>query len=1651
MASLKALRRQRAAAAKDGDLPKERRILCEIGLFHAQEGDTKACHDALHEAIALGGEDDPLVQRSLADAYRVIDDYSGELRHRKRHLELAQASGDQVETQRALINLAGLYIDCKDPSVDDPYTKAIQLLITAAKQINALNTSKRQREDETMRCFYNCGLALMRRDRGRTDLEAAWFYLSEALTKAKAIMQRSFQVEIQLQIAELLCKSGADGAAVDMYRKSIQLSTTNKDPLADRFDAIIALASLHAAFGREQQAFSSLRELYKQTRVPRVKASLPMDSRLVLAQQLKLHRSILKRQKELVNYEREFRVPVQAATFHIPASLAHKAYSMMMLYEAVADHFCELTLSRYAEAIMYYANAAKVATLLLQHADHPATATSDERTHTHTSSAASSVEGQLPPLQALLRKRVELFSSVALTLLDISSHARAALVLKKEEALRVELLEQYNDQTQVFHALDARFRCGENLLKWSQSVQPTQDADASSATSLASPHRDSQSQLSRAQGQTAKSLLGAWNVAEDQFSHLQRHLSNDLSLASLNDEQAASQSSLPTPPSPDQSSWPSLETKPLDIPPETDRGAKRYHASLECVLSADDQVLQTILALEQQTPACRSFALKQMLSSCDEGSDLVEKGQLDSVKAWQVVAWQTQLAPLLDDVSARDALLARKDVVQKAAERMDEVHEGLSDDESGQDNDQQDVRGHEDDEESELGTSVDLTDSDPEREERERAALALKEHTKLTKLNAQGETPLQEACKKGQYVNVHSLLSKGAPVNCQDYAGWTPLHDAVDANALDIVELLLEHDSLKPNVQSHEEGYTALHTAVRKEDTAILRALLERGLDYTVESSDFETPLELAANLEQEDAFYELKRFLQEKGTAPSNCDTLDDCVAAWQQKRLQRLAERAHETQARDKAIKAVLVPHAKDDPTIRARHVAASDVSASQRHTRQSHFSPMISLEDIAWAHVPSRLIEHNPVRQRGIEPARYAPTSSSRDTDSSSDGGEHGHDDNVGCAKGEQDKEGDKVGSTSQIAERKRIGNKHRRRRKKQGGDKLQPLLGVAVGDIDSWIVHDSSSYESEETRSLSASDNSASTSPSTHRRASGYKSDKKAEKVAHRMALRERTITEEDPTLAQIRRNRVQDPSWSMSSSSDDGEQDGGMYGPHDISSKSAKRQQPAQSHKRQESTSEGELEAGSRDEAHLLCSDDVYLQRKSLFDARRKKYKQPFKLSRSSSTHSGTDTSQATSHGQSTFGGHSVQRHKKGRSAATHKHSHSRTRSSKHQAKRQTASNPSGQHHQLSSHDTVVADTSSPSSISSDVSDVEDDVLKGDGIASQSMYKSTYKSSYGPNMPTSHRADRLLSLSTSASGASMRPQSGAKRLKQRIAPGPIAVVQVAVAASFDSVTVHLGEIVIAIPDLYQQIALEYKHAYGVEAETSSFAIVASPQGAVKDASFLHCQSGSFFDKQNKPVQFGAAITIAIGTIHVPPCTEGYNFFSKHVSSFDCWFPNPSSLSLAAQFNVECLQTLSISASPLPKRMLASLFQLLRHHGANLVELDVSCNRLIDAMSELTHTVWALTSLRVLRLDSCGLHAKDVQELLSATKPRGAVLTPFRSLQHLSMNMNMLSGLSFPFLTTFLDSHPSIIQVCVQYSECVAPFHLSAHHQAIILTK
>ena len=111
-----------------------------------------------------------------------------------------------------------------------------------------------------------------------------------------------------------------------------------------------------------------------------------------------------------------------------------------------------------------------------------------------------------------------------------------------------------------------------------------------------------------------------------------------------------------------------------------------------------------------------------------------------------------------------------------------------------------------------------------------------------------GSTSLHAAAMRGDADLIELLVAAGgkAVLNAFDELNRTPLIEAVEADAPDAVQLLLEAGA---DIDARNEariGETALHHAVRNGNIAMVRRLLDAGANPLVQGWMRLTPLDLA-------------------------------------------------------------------------------------------------------------------------------------------------------------------------------------------------------------------------------------------------------------------------------------------------------------------------------------------------------------------------------------------------------------------------------------------------------------------------------------------------------------------------------------------------------------------------------------------------------------------------------------------------------------------------------------------------------------------------------------------------------------------------------------------------------------------------------------
>ncbi|XP_056093934.1 tonsoku-like protein [Rhinichthys klamathensis goyatoka] len=94
--------------------------------------------------------------------------------------------------------------------------------------------------------------------------------------------------------------------------------------------------------------------------------------------------------------------------------------------------------------------------------------------------------------------------------------------------------------------------------------------------------------------------------------------------------------------------------------------------------------------------------------------------------------------------------------------------------------------------------------------------------------------------------DVKDLLTVDDSVNVTDYAGWTPLHEAVYRNNYDLTEILLEAGALV-NCRG-DNGITPLHDAIHCQYYKIVDLLLKNGANLLSKCDRGKTPMDMTTD-----------------------------------------------------------------------------------------------------------------------------------------------------------------------------------------------------------------------------------------------------------------------------------------------------------------------------------------------------------------------------------------------------------------------------------------------------------------------------------------------------------------------------------------------------------------------------------------------------------------------------------------------------------------------------------------------------------------------------------------------------------------------------------------------------------------------------------
>lgn len=146
----------------------------------------------------------------------------------------------------------------------------------------------------------------------------------------------------------------------------------------------------------------------------------------------------------------------------------------------------------------------------------------------------------------------------------------------------------------------------------------------------------------------------------------------------------------------------------------------------------------------------------------------------------------------------------------------------------------------------------------------------------INQTNKHGETPLQRAVEAGRVTVVEALLRHAeiAP-NVVDKHGQTPLHVAAGKRHADIARALVAHPSTDVNLQDRDRN-TALHVAVRKRGADVAGVLLGHPhVDPNLSNAKHHTPLTMAIAKLHVDCVHALVGHASVEVNRPGRADSL--------------------------------------------------------------------------------------------------------------------------------------------------------------------------------------------------------------------------------------------------------------------------------------------------------------------------------------------------------------------------------------------------------------------------------------------------------------------------------------------------------------------------------------------------------------------------------------------------------------------------------------------------------------------------------------------------------------------------------------------------------------------------------------------------------
>ena len=110
---------------------------------------------------------------------------------------------------------------------------------------------------------------------------------------------------------------------------------------------------------------------------------------------------------------------------------------------------------------------------------------------------------------------------------------------------------------------------------------------------------------------------------------------------------------------------------------------------------------------------------------------------------------------------------------------------------------------------------------------------------------ATATAPLEQATLEGRAETVKELIAQGKDINDRNTRGYTPLHLAATKNNSEVVKILLENGA-EVDAVAIDSGCTALHYAASLGYAELCELLARYGANLDAQTTRLETPLHLA-------------------------------------------------------------------------------------------------------------------------------------------------------------------------------------------------------------------------------------------------------------------------------------------------------------------------------------------------------------------------------------------------------------------------------------------------------------------------------------------------------------------------------------------------------------------------------------------------------------------------------------------------------------------------------------------------------------------------------------------------------------------------------------------------------------------------------------